>query len=112
MQPPPALPAMFYPTNISMGDKEFLPLLCEDQGYSTSNTLSGWVEQNIPSSLIELSSESSLEPHSSDSGEMDCIGESGPVPRRPFQSPQDRQQTAQTRKLTACIRCRMQRIRV
>jgi hypothetical protein len=34
------------------------------------------------------------------------------TPRRKFQSADDRQKTAQTRKLTACVRCRMQRIRV
>jgi hypothetical protein len=33
------------------------------------------------------------------------------TPRRKFQSADDRQKTAQTRKLTACVRCRMQRIR-
>jgi len=33
------------------------------------------------------------------------------TPRRKFQSADDRQKTAETRKLTACVRCRMQRIR-
>jgi len=33
-------------------------------------------------------------------------------PRRKFQSADHRQETAQTRKLTACVRCRMQRVRV
>ena len=32
--------------------------------------------------------------------------------RGPFKDPQDRAQTAQTRKDNACVRCRMQRIRV
>jgi hypothetical protein len=32
--------------------------------------------------------------------------------RRPFQDPGDRAQTAQTRRDNACLRCRMQRIRV
>jgi hypothetical protein len=31
--------------------------------------------------------------------------------RRPFKDPQDRAQTAQTRRDNACLRCRMQRIR-
>ncbi|PMD45949.1 hypothetical protein L207DRAFT_418786 [Hyaloscypha variabilis F] len=33
------------------------------------------------------------------------------TPRRKFQSTHHREKTAQTRKLTACVRCRMQRIR-
>lgn len=36
----------------------------------------------------------------------------GPSRRRPFQNHQDRIQTAQTRKDKACLRCRMQHIRV
>lgn len=35
-----------------------------------------------------------------------------PTRRGPFRDPSDRAETAQTRKLTACLRCRMQRIRV
>lgn len=37
---------------------------------------------------------------------------SAPLRRGPFRTEQHRQQTAQTRKLVACLRCRMQRIRV
>lgn len=36
----------------------------------------------------------------------------GPSRRRPFQNPEVRMQTAQTRKDKACLRCRMQKIRV
>jgi len=36
----------------------------------------------------------------------------GPSRRRPFQNPEDRIQTAQTRKDKACLRCRMQKVRV
>jgi hypothetical protein len=36
----------------------------------------------------------------------------GPSRRRAFQNPEDRLQTAQTRKDKACLRCRMQKIRV
>jgi hypothetical protein len=32
--------------------------------------------------------------------------------RRPFQNPLDRAQTAQTRRDNACVRCRLQRVRV
>jgi hypothetical protein len=34
------------------------------------------------------------------------------IRRRPFQNPLDRAQTAQTRRDNACVRCRMQRVRV
>lgn len=36
----------------------------------------------------------------------------GPSRRRAFQNPQDRMQTAQTRRDKACLRCRMQKVRV
>lgn len=36
----------------------------------------------------------------------------GPSRRKPFKNPEDRIQTAQTRKDKACLRCRMQKIRV
>ncbi len=36
----------------------------------------------------------------------------GPSHRRPFQNPEDRLQTAQTRRNKACLRCRMQKVRV
>ena len=52
---------------------------------------------------------------SDDSQESDdvALGErSGSARRGPFRNIQDREQTAHTRKLTACVRCRMQRIRV
>ena len=54
--------------------------------------------------------------HRSDGGQgLDYYGYSsekpGSVRRGPFRSPQERAETAQTRKLAACVRCRMQRIR-
>lgn len=42
----------------------------------------------------------------------DTIDKAGKLRRGTFKNPKDREQTAQTRLLTACIRCRMQRIRV
>jgi hypothetical protein len=46
------------------------------------------------------------------SEQADCGEKLGPARRGPFRSLYDRAQTAQTRKDTACLRCRMQRIRV
>jgi len=63
---------------------------------------------------ISRPAEPSHSPFGSDAGadrEL-SMNQTCPVPRRKFQSAQDRQQTAETRKLTACLRCRMQRIRV
>jgi len=62
---------------------------------------------------ISRPAEPSHSPFGSDAGadrEL-SMNQTCPVPRRKFQSAQDRQQTAETRKLTACLRCRMQRIR-
>lgn len=56
-------------------------------------------------------------PHqwSEEGQDSDCVSTSekaGNVRRGPFRSQQERAETAQTRKLAACVRCRMQRIRV
>jgi len=56
--------------------------------------------------------------HNRYSEESETVGDAvapramGPSRRRPFQNPEDRIQTAQTRKDKACLRCRMQKIRV
>ena len=42
----------------------------------------------------------------------DAVNNSGRPPRGVFKNQKDREETAQTRGLGACIRCRMQRIRV
>jgi hypothetical protein len=42
----------------------------------------------------------------------DAVGNPGRPPRGVFKNQKDREETAQTRGLGACIRCRMQRIRV
>ena len=55
------------------------------------------------------------DPWLNDGQDSDCVslGEKAGYARRgPFRSIQDREETAQTRKLAACVRCRMQRIRV
>jgi hypothetical protein len=48
-----------------------------------------------------------------ESANMEMMKRTGATSKRqPFKNPHDRKQTAETRKLAACVRCRMQRIRV
>jgi hypothetical protein len=103
---------MTYSTDIGIDDKQYFPYIYKHQDFNTHNNYPSLVEQDGWPDLIDLSSEGSLEVHDSESGDRRYIEPSGPTRRRPFQSSYHRQQTAQTRKLTACIRCRMQRIRV
>lgn len=62
-----------------------------------------------------LSETEQKDEHSKEIEAAECTAtrrDSGPPKRRPFQKVEDRVQTAQTRKDKACLRCRMQKVRV
>jgi hypothetical protein len=72
---------------------------------------SSLLHQAISSSIIDMNSESHPDGEPSYHDLKEHSQWVGALPRRKFHSTNDRQKTAQTRKLTACVRCRMQRIR-
>lgn len=102
---------MSYPSGTAMDQLHYSPTY-NDVDINNFGDYSGSYTPDESSDLIDLSPETSLESFDSDSSDQNCAEKPGPTPRRPFQSSYDRQQTALTRKNTACLRCRMQRIRV
>jgi hypothetical protein len=101
---------MQFPSSLNLGtwDLEsqfFEPPLYENASSELENQL---LEGREPAShlggLNQAAQESASETAQSD--------EIVPTRRGPFKSQRDREKTAQTRKLTACMRCRIQRIRV
>jgi len=109
IQQPAAMQNMIYPGNAITfsGDKVYLdainPNILDSPGLPVQGDLTFLIDQ-----ISDNSERSTVSEPEENCGETKSI----PTPRRPFQNHRDRQQTAQTRKLTACIRCRMQRIRV
>jgi hypothetical protein len=109
-QPLVAPASMNYLSGSAMGEYQYSSTY-KDVGFKDFGDYPSTYGTDESSDLIDLSTETTLGSLESGSSDESCE-KSGPTPRRPFQSPYDRQQTAQTRKNTACLRCRMQRIRV
>lgn len=109
-QPPVANASMSYLSSTSMDELHYSSTY-RDIGFNNFDDYPSTYGTDESSDLIDLSTETTMDSLESESSDQSCE-KSGPTPRRPFQSPHDRQQTAQTRKNTACLRCRMQRIRV
>lgn len=110
IQQPATIPAMLYP-GLGANWDETRPLAYEDVVHENSFDSSIFLGQHRSHLLIDHNSDHSYKSQSPDSEEKYNEQNSKPTPRRPFRNHHDRQQTAETRKLTACIRCRMQRIR-
>jgi hypothetical protein len=101
IQPPQQKPAMTYPGDRTGTPSTLKSPLTVEKGLSHNNTLLIPLERDESSGYAETGSSGR------ESGET-----SQPTRRGAFKSEHSRQETAQTRKLTACLRCRNQRIRV
>jgi hypothetical protein len=80
---------------------------------SSTENIAYYPEESLSSESEEspfLSATDEINHRSSVSAEPE--GSHSPIRPRMFRSPVDRVQTAQTRQLAACVRCKMQRIRV
>ena len=109
-QPSGVTASMSYPSGTAMDQLHYSPT-CNGVDINNFDDYSSSYTPD-ESDLTDLSPGTSLESLDSESSDHSYAQKPGPTPRRPFQSSYDRQQTAQTRKNTACLRCRMQRVRV
>lgn len=102
--------------NFDMTYSPFDSSLPNSANLNSSSEISSYYPGGLPSSeseessFLSLSAADEIQHRGSTSAEPE--GSHSPIRQRTNRGPVDRVQTAQTRQLAACVRCKMQRIRV
>ncbi|KAI1461644.1 hypothetical protein F4805DRAFT_240428 [Annulohypoxylon moriforme] len=121
LQPSTSGESMVYPESVPSQQYFTQPDFRPDLPSSMTNEMMGAQHHYAPSSLRQNSTAEGISPQEVDSSrtasklqELDILhpNQRPPAARRgPFKSNEIRQETAETRRIGSCIRCRMQRIR-